>query len=240
MQTTPHGWKIIDADRGVLVLTYEFGAGATSNCFVAKLASGGLLVISPPPRVSAEQLEDLASFGEVEAIATNNGHHHMGLGRWRELFPQARFFAAPGAAERIAKKSKNAGELEPLSALQPLLGDDLALIESPASKCGETWARVKVDGGYVWYASDILANIGDLPAKFLIRMAFTLTKSAPGYRVFHLAHMVIAKDKRAVLRAMLDDIRKHPPTVMVPAHGEILDAPSTAHDTEQLLVAETG
>lgn len=239
MQTTKHGWKIIDAERGVLTLTYEFGPGATSNCFVAKLASGGLLVISPPPKISTQELEDLAAYGTIEAIATNNGFHHLGLGRWRELFPEARVFAALGAAARIAKKSTNAGELEPLSALQPLLGDDVAIVETPASKCGETWAWAKIEGGYAWYASDILANM-ELPPKFMVRMLFKLTKSAPGYRVFHLAHKFIAKDKRAVLQAMLDDVRKHPPTVMVPAHGEILDAASTAKDTEQLLVAETG
>ncbi|KIG17202.1 hypothetical protein DB30_03515 [Enhygromyxa salina] len=239
MQTTPHGWQIIDADAGVLALTYQFGPGATANCFVAKLASGGLLVISPPPKISTQELEDLAAFGTVEAIATNNGFHHLGLGRWRELFPNARLFAAPGAAERIAKKSNNAGELEPLSALQPLLGDDVAVVETPASKCGETWARAKIQGGYAWYASDILANM-DLPPKFMARMLFKLTKSAPGYRVFHLAHKFMATDKRAVLQAMLDDVRQHPPTVMIPAHGEILDAASVAQDTENLLVAETG
>jgi hypothetical protein len=64
-----------------------------------------------------------------------------------------------------------------------------------------------------------------------------LTKSAPGYRVFNLAVSFIIKDKRATLGALLEDVRKHPPTVMVPAHGTILNQSSLASETEQMLAA---
>lgn len=240
MQTTEHGWTIIDAAAGVLSYTYEFSAGATSNCFTARLASGGLLVLSPPMKITREVADDLAPYGAVEAIVANNGYHHLGIARWRELFPAARCFAAAGAKTRIAKRSRDAGEFEPLSALRPLLAEGVAIVETPSSKCGETWARAKIEGGHAWYGSDIFANMTTLPPNFVIRQLFKWTKSAPGYRLFNLAHKIVLKDRKATLRAVLEDVREHPPRVMVPAHGEIASSASLAAETEQLLVAATG
>ena len=42
---------------------------------------------------------------------------------------------------------------------------------------------------------------------------------------------------RGALSVMLDDVRQHPPTVMVPAHGQILADASVPAQTEQLLSA---
>jgi hypothetical protein len=240
MKTTEHGWTVIDADAGVLSYTYEFSKGATSNSFTARLASGGLMVVSPPRGVSPAVVDDLRPYGTVEALVANNGLHYLGIARWRELFPGARCFAAAGARARIAKKSATVGELEPLEALTPLLAEGVAVVETPSSKCGETWARAKIDGGHAWYGSDLFANMPALPPGFVMRQLFKWTKSAPGYRLFGAAHMLVLKDRKATLRAVLEDVRQHPPTVMVPAHGELVRSPSLAKDTEQLLANVTG
>jgi hypothetical protein len=241
MQKTEHGWTIIDADAGVLSYSYEFSKGATSNCFTTKLASGGLMVVSPPTKVSQEVVDDLAAYGKVEALVANNGYHHLGIARWRELFPAARCFAAAGAKARIAKRSNDAGELEGLDALEPLLGEGVAVLEAASSKCGETWVRAKLEeGGYAWYGSDIFANMPSVPPSFFVGLLFKWTGSAPGYRLFNLAHKLVLKDRKATLRAMLEDVRRHPPRVMVPAHGEILSSASLATDTERLLTDAVG
>ncbi len=235
MQTTQHGWRVIDGEAGVLSLSYQFGGGGQANCLTAKLPGGGLMVISPPSRATDAEIDDLTTYGDVVALVANNGYHHLGLARWRAKFPRARCFAAPGARDRIAKKSKDAGELEPLSALEPLLGSQVSVVEAPASKCGETWAWAKIADGYAWYASDMLINMDQLPPKFLIRTLFKLTKSAPGYKVFNLVINFILSNKKRAFAAMLADVREHPPTVMVPAHGSIVVGSSVAADTEQLL-----
>lgn len=235
LETTKAGWTVIDEEAAVLSMSYEFTKDGTSNCFVARLPSGGLMIVSPPVRISGAALDELGRYGRVEAIVANNGLHYLGVPSWRARFPTARCFAAPGAAARIAKKSDEVGTLEPLTALAELLGDDVAVLEAPASKCGETWARAKIAEGWAWYASDLLANMPKLPSKFPVRQLFKWTKSAPGYRVFNLATKFILKDKAAALAAMLADVEAHPPTVMVPGHGEILAGDSLADDTKQLL-----
>lgn len=240
MQTTEHGWKVLDEKAGVLSFTYTFSGGATANAFTARLASGGLLVLSAPPKVSQAQVDDLAAYGPVEAIVANNGLHHLGIARWRELFPGARCFAAAAAKARIEKKSRDAGELETLDALTPLLGDAVTFVEAPAARHGESWAHVRLEDGYAWYASDLLANLEQLPPSFVVSRLFKWTKSAPGYRPFNLAHKLMLKDRKVALKAMLDDVRAHPPRVMVPGHGAVLASDSLAADTERLLEAAIG
>ena len=169
------------------------------------------------------------------ALVANNGYHHLGIAGWRALVPEARCFAAAGAAARIAKKSPEAGVLEPLEALAPLLAEGVAVVETPSSRCGETWARAKIAGGHAWYGSDLLANIPVLPPQLVMRLLFKWTGSGPGYRLFNLAHKLLLKDRKATLRALLEDVRKHPPRVMVPAHGGILSSAEVAAETERLL-----
>lgn len=135
-QTTPHGWTIIDADAGVFSLSYHFSGEGIANSFTVKLPSGGLLLVSPSRDLTREQLDDLRAYGDVEVAVANNGYHHLGIARLRELVAGVRVFAARGAAERIAKKSKDAGTLEPLSPLTSELGDGIAIVEAPASRCG--------------------------------------------------------------------------------------------------------
>lgn len=231
-------WTVIDADAGVLCSSYAFAPGATSNCFTARLPSGGIMLISPPVKISGAALDELGRFGRIEAFVANNGLHHLGLPTWRARFPKARCFAAPAAMKRIHKKNKEAGELLPLSMLRPELGEDMAIVEAPKSKTGETWVWVKIEGGYAWYASDVLANMPSLPPSFIPRTLFKLTKSGPGYCVFNLANTFNLGDKKGTFRAMLDDLAAHPPTVMVPAHGEILRGESLAADTRRLLEAK--
>ncbi|EDM74711.1 hypothetical protein PPSIR1_40849 [Plesiocystis pacifica SIR-1] len=237
MTTTAAGWTIIDEDAGVLSLPYTYGKDGKSNCFAAKLPSGGVLLVSPPSRVSDEAVAELEAIGPIEAIVANNGFHYLGVDRWQKRFPKARSYAAPGAIARIAKRSTKPLSFEPLSALAGSLGDDVAVVEAPGSRHGETWVRAKIADGYAWYASDILTNLAALPKPFLPRTLFKLTKSGPGYSVFNLAVRFIFKDKGAGLGAMIREVGEYPPTVMVPAHGDILRGADLAEKTRGLLQA---
>lgn len=237
MDSTKAGWIVIDREAGVLVHTYTFAPDATALTFVARMANGQLLVVSPSKGLTDEAAAELAEFGEVGAIVANNGFHHLGQAEWRARFPKARCFAPPESAARIKKKNKATLPFEPLSALAELSGTDVFVREVPNSKLGESWCWAKIDGGYAWYMSDVLANMPSLPAKFFPRLLFKLTKSGPGYKVFNLALKFMVKDKKATLRLLMEDLEAHPPKVVVPAHGDILSQPSLAADTRALLEA---
>jgi len=237
VKTTPAGWTIVDRDAKVLAYSYNFTAEGRSTTFVAPMADGKLMVVSPSTTLPDAAAAELAGFGEVGAIVANNGWHYMGQKLWRERYPDARCFAPKKGIERIAKKSKYPLDFEPIEALAPLLGEGVGFRDVPETKSGETWFWAQVAGGYAWYTSDVLANMPGLPGNFIVRSLFKLTKSGPGYSVFRLAMKFIVKDPKAALRLMLEDVEAHPPAVVVPAHGDILEGGDIAERTRALIRA---
>ncbi|MCK6546660.1 hypothetical protein L6R52_12490 [Myxococcota bacterium] len=232
-------FRILDRAAGVAIIEYSFGKQGTANCFIARMADGKLLVVSPAVRMTDATFTSVAELGEVGAVVAPNGFHHLGVAEWRAKFPRARFYAAPESVKRIRSKNASAGEFEPLSQLTPIVGPDIGLGEVPNTKCGETWVWVKTSTGHVWFVSDMLANIPSLPSNPIAALIFKLTKSAPGYRVFSLALTFMVKDKKATLRAVADEMRRHPPSTVVPAHGAPLSDPDIAARTQSLLAEYT-
>lgn len=237
MQTTPNGWTILDRERAVLTRPYVFDpkSRASANALVAKMPDGKLVVMSPPVVTDDAVFEDLAEFGEVGAVVANNGFHHLGQASWKARFPDAHFFAPSQAMGRIKKKSKTAPAFLPLSELVATLGDDVSITEVPNTKCGESWCHARVEGGRVWFTSDVLANMESLPKAFPVRQLFKWTGSAPGYRVFGLALKFIVKDKKAVLGAMRAQMAEAPPTIVVPGHGAVMTHDGLAEESRALL-----
>lgn len=235
MQTTNSGLIAIDREAKVFAYTYHFSAEATSTMFVAPMADGRLMVVSPSTTLPDAVADELSRYGHIGALVANNGFHHMGHKTWRTRYPDAKSYAPVDAIRRIAKKNRDNIDFEPISKLAPLLGEGVGFRDVPDSKCGETWFWARVDGGYAWYASDVLANMSSIPGNFVFRALFKLTGSAPGYRIFKLALKFMVKKPKAALKLMLDDLEAHPPTVMVPAHGEILEGGDLAERTRALL-----
>ncbi|MCA9583412.1 MAG: hypothetical protein KC416_16545 [Myxococcales bacterium] len=223
METTEHGWRIIDGDAGILSYEYHFDKEGTANTFAARMADGRMLVISPASRMPAGAFGDLERFGEVGAVLASNGWHYLGIKEWKDRYPKARFFADPLAQARIAKKSPDSLPLENPDDLATMTGPNIKVTNAPATKCGETWAWAKGTRGYVWFTGDILANFPSLPGNFFVRSFFRLTGTKEGYGIFHTAMKFIVDDKDRVLRELRQDMKEHPPSVVVPGHGPLLD-----------------
>jgi hypothetical protein len=239
MNKTASGWTIIDKDAGVLTYEYAFNdGGSTANCFVARMGNGQLLVVSPAYRMSDAAWQELGELGEVGAVVANNGFHHLGLAEWRQRFPKARFFASAESVARIKKKNKDAPEMEALEGLQGLLGDDVSLTQAPATKCGESWVSAKIAGGTAWYVSDILVNLEKVNGPLPMRLMFKWTDSGPGFKVFNLTMKFTVKDKKQVLSRLSEELKQKPPTVMVPAHGAILQHAGLADDAQKLIASK--
>lgn len=234
--TAASEWQAIGSNDSVWTHSYMFNKSGQATTFAARLGDGKIAVVSPSRFTSDAVFDELAKHGEIGAIIANNGFHHLGQAEWRKRFPAARCFAPSEAIARIAKKSKVELAFEPLSALAPLTGANFGFREVPNTKCGESWFWANTGAGHAFYTSDVLANIPKLPP-FPIRLVFTLTKSAPGYRVFNLALKFIVKDKSATLRLLADDVAAHPVTTMVPGHGDILTHATIGDETKQLLAS---
>jgi len=236
MRTTAGGWQVVDEEACILVHPYRFGGEATANCFVARMADGQLLAISPGCNMPEAAIREIGRYGQVGALLANNGMHWKGLEEWKARFPRARVFAAADAAHRIRKQTSNAPRFEPLANLNPLLGDTIIVVDMPASRIGETWTVVRRRNGAVWFASDLLTNMPALAGPMPMRWLFRLTNSGPGFRIFNLALMMTAHDRKRMLSQLLAGLTRFPPAVIVPSHGDVLHGPGVRETARGLIL----
>jgi hypothetical protein len=90
----------------------------------------------------------------------------------------------------------------------------------PHYKTGEVLVRYKNGDQLVWYVTDVIMNLKELPPKFPFNLMFKWTKSAPGLRPSGIAAMFMVKDKASLYRWIRAELDAHPPTALVPCHGD--------------------
>jgi len=223
-----HGWKVLDAEAGVLWRTYEFSKGNTANTFVFKGADGGLVAVSPGNNIPAADLDALKDFGPVTAIVANNGFHNLGQRPWHDHFPDARHYAPELSIPRLTKKCPGIS-FEPTSKLaRPA---HVAWDELPGTRSGDVVLSVQTASGPIWYTSDLIANLDTLPGPPL-GWLFGWTDSAPGLKAFRLFFWFFSKDDAAVKSFLQDLHTRHPPRVIVPGHGSAADAADLAEQAK--------
>lgn len=231
MDLTSHGWRVFDADFPILSYTYNFGPGLANALAVG--CEGGLAVISPPCKVSAEVMADLAAFGPVRALVASNAFHHMGLAPWKAQFPEAALFAPAQSVARVERQSGLRG-IRPLADAAAIAGPRLQLVDLPHYKTGELLVRIATDRGLVWYVTDVIMNMPVLPPNPLVSLVFKLSKSGPGLRYNNIAPLFMVKDKHALRRWLAEEAQKHPPRWLIPAHGDNVDCQAEAEAVRAL------
>jgi hypothetical protein len=225
MATEADGWTIIDEDGGILTRTYRFAPGAWARTLVARFKADELLVMSPPTGLDDASYRALERFGKVTALVAPNGFHHLGLAPWKQAFPDCRIFASDKALARIRKKQPTLSNLEPLSELSKNVQPGVELCDLPFFSIGEAWLKAPSKAGQVWYVSDSCFNFPELPKAFVPRLLLKWTGSAPGFRINGLGNLIFLRDKRGYKAWFLDQLRKDAPSIVVSAHGDVLDQP---------------
>jgi hypothetical protein len=220
MKTTPGGWTIFDERTPILIREYSFGPGTANSLAVG--GEGGLLILSPPRRASAGALGDLAEFGPVRALVASNGFHYMGLPEWKAHFPDAGLFAPAQSIARIVKHTGLTG-IRPLADAAAIAGPRVELVDMPHYKTGEALVRVRTGRGLVWYVTDVVLNMRELPKNAIARFVFRATGSAPGLRFNNVAPLFMVRDKAALRRWLAGEAAREPPRWLIPAHGDIVD-----------------
>lgn len=220
---TREEWSALDDARTVLWREYEFAPGAYATTMVIR-GDEGLIVVSPAAGLDARAFDALAEHGPVRALVANNPDHDMGQRAWRTRFPDAESFCPPGALRPLSSRAPELG-YKPLTALA--LPRAVRCHDAPGFKTAESLWCVDTALGAVWYAGDLLANIERMPGP-PIRWLFTLSGSAPGFRLFRLAVWRAVRDRPALRAWALARFEEHPPAVVVPGHGPPLRAPDVA------------
>ncbi|MFX8320099.1 hypothetical protein ABTL33_18750, partial [Acinetobacter baumannii] len=92
----------------------------------------------------------------------------------------------------------------------------------PSYKTGEALVRFKIESELVWYVTDAIMNLRELPPSFPFKYFFKWTKSAPGLRPNGIAARFMMRDRAAVYRWLRSEIEKAPPTILLPCHGDAI------------------
>ena len=231
MNKTAHGWEVFDTELPILTYTYSFGAGLANALAVG--GAGGLIVVSPPCRVDAGVMDDLAAFGPVRALVASNAFHHMGLPAWHRHFPDAALFAPAQSIARVEKQSGLRG-IAPVASAADIAGPGVELIDLPHYKTGEVLVRMESPRGRAWYVTDVILNMTELPGNPVARLLFGLSGSAPGLRYNNIAPLFMVRDRRALRRWLAAEAAAKPPRWLIPAHGAVFDCVAGGEAVRQL------
>jgi hypothetical protein len=234
--TVVPGWKTLAEDPVVLLREYSFGPG-TANALAVQLPNRKLLLVSTPMDLTKSDHHALAAVGEVVAMLAINGAHHLGLPDAGTSYPNAVSYATKNARERILKKNKSPGRLEPIEKLQPLLGDKVSVVAADGCKVGDVLVRVQTERGTLLYVGDFIANIPKLPKNPIAKLMFRLTDSGPGFKVFRIFFKFFVSDKKAARDFLIREIESAPPAILVPGHGDVVERSELAPQLVSMLRA---
>jgi hypothetical protein len=236
MGTTVEGWTTLTESPLVLLREYSFGPGR-ANALAVRLPSGKFLIASAPIDAAEPAGRALAAHGDVTALLAVNGAHYLGLKAARAAFPDAVSYAHPNARERILKQAEEPGPLRPITELTPQLGDQIEVLAIDGCKIGDVLVRVRTERGTLLYTTDFIANIPKLPANPIFKLIFKFTDSGPGFKVFRIFFMFYASNKRAARDHLIREIEANPPSIVVPAHGAVVEQPNLGPELVSMLRA---
>jgi glyoxylase-like metal-dependent hydrolase (beta-lactamase superfamily II) len=229
-----HVWQPLTQDGSVRYLKYRFGPG-TANTLAVRLEDGTWLVISPATGVSPAVLDDLAKDGAVSALVAPNAFHHLGQAPWRRRFPSALSYAADEAFPRLARKSPDVS-YRSTSELKERVRSRVDVFMPLGLKAPDLMFRISVPGATVWWMGDLFSNNTAADQVWWLRLVAPLAGSGLGYRRNAKPGLIYVRDRAAWLRSMADEVGNHPPTIVIPAHGDpVLE--DAARRTRQLLDA---
>jgi len=220
MDTTATRWKVFDAHTPILTYEYSFGPG-TSNALAVGV-DGGLVVVSPPCRVSAGVFDSLSQYGTVRALVASNAFHYLGISEWKSRFPEAALFAPAQAIDRVERRTKLTG-FRPLADAAAITGPRVELTDMPHYKTGEVLVRIASDKGLLWYVTDVILNLPRLPDNPVVKLLFRLSDSAPGLKLNKIAPLFMVRDKLALKRWLAAEFDRAPPAWLIAAHGDPVD-----------------
>lgn len=213
-------WKVFDARTPILTCDYSFGPGIATALAVG--GKTGLVVVSPPCKVSRDVVDELLRHGAVRALVASNAFHYLGIAEWKARFPDAAVFAPAQSIARVEKHSKLSG-IRSLSEASAITGPRVELLDMPHYKTGEVLVRVSTERGLVWYVTDVIMNLRALPNNPIIRLMFRVSGSGPGLKFNNIAPLFMVADKTALRRWLADEFRRAPPKWLIPAHGDTID-----------------
>ncbi len=218
-------WQILDQARGVFAVERHQGGACDLRATVVRLARGDLLVQSPVRGLTDEVAAALDAVGPVRWLLAPNHFHNLGLAPWQDRYPDAVIVGADPARARLAQKSGRT--VAGLDALAPALDARVAVFALAGTRAGETFVDVHDGTERVWIVGDAFMALAQ-PWTTAVGLAYRAMGFFPGLRVSWSFPRIAVQDRAACRRDLLARLATAPPTMLVPAHGEVVRGPHLA------------
>jgi Domain of unknown function (DUF4336) len=208
----------IDAGLWGLDRRLRMPGGALLPCrtSLARLRSGGLLVISPPP-VELGGLDGLAALGAVEHVLAPNPFHYLNVAAFLARHPAARFWAAPGLFDRVPglPAGRELGAEAPSEWRESV---DHALL-GPTRGVSEVALFHRESASLI--LTDLAFNLVAMTRRF-DRVAWRLAGMPAGFGPSRTSRTFLLRD-RVAAAAFLERLLAWPFRRVVVAHGQALE-----------------
>jgi hypothetical protein len=140
--------------------------------------------------------------------------------------------ASEAARPRLERKLTK--QIAPLDQLAERLGGGVRLIEPAGTKTGEVWLEVALGGRLAWVVTDAFFNLATSLAG-MIGHLLRATRTVPGLQLGRTFKWTGVKDARAYVASVTRELKRAAPTVLVPAHGDVLIDDALPSRLQQLL-----
>ncbi|HEY2773902.1 MAG TPA: DUF4336 domain-containing protein [Candidatus Binatia bacterium] len=209
-----------ELDRGIWTLERQLrmpgGPVLPSRTTILRLASGGLVVISPPARIAEDGADDLDAIGEVRYVVAPNSFHYVYCAEFLRRYPRASLLVTPGLSQRVPSLPE-AIELGP-RAPEEWNGQIEVAVLGPLRGLSET-AFFHCESG-----SLILTDVAFHMTRFargFDRVAWRLSGVPAGFGPSRTARTLLLTDRTQVA-AFLERLLAWPLRRIVVAHGEVI------------------
>ncbi len=193
-------------------------SGAPLRSVAVALGDGRLAIYSPLRGLGDQAHAELAALGRPAFLIAPNHFHNQGLAEHAARHPGVVVVAAAAAIPRLTRRCRM--PVEDTTALPP----PLSVLVPPATRNGELWLQVETPRARAWIVGDGFFNLARVPRSPIGLLIWALG-IAPGLRIGSSFRWLI-RDRAHYRRWLLDTLATHPPTTLVPCHGEILHDPA--------------
>jgi hypothetical protein len=196
---------------GSKVWVYEYLAnGYKANSMAVLLNEHDLAIISPPVGSSEADFAALDGKGQVTALIAPHAGHDLGQAEWQARYPAAIPYASDAALGRLKTF------VRPFVPLSRLSAPQVEFHEIPGTSIGDMIATAHHGERPVVYLGETVINWASLP-KTRGRLAFWLTRSAPGLHLNRVYTRGLCPDPQRMAKSILKALEGDP--VIVLAHG---------------------
>lgn len=218
-------WQSIPGREDIKLARYVVPNFA-SNSLWLKASNGDHYVISPGTTLLkdfADENPKLVQNGGLGLrLVLPNGYHYLGAQAWLTRFPNAKLYASVKASRRLSKK---------LSANVNLLSDseikgvpEARWVQPPGHRGGDIWLVCQHQDGWLWVTCDSFLNYPRFSNKPIARLMQKLLGAAPGLKMSAVVKYFILDDRKAFKKWLWWFLRRFPPTMLIPSHGDPIES----------------